>query len=378
VEEVEHAEITQERVDKAAAVQLVFEDALLHVVEHLISVTKSSRLVLTGGVALNCVANMRLMEAFDRDFYRRHVGARDTTLQLWVPPVPNDAGTPVGAAYAFAMQAGARGSAPLRHAFYCGRPPERTEIDRALEGASDFASLPLGDATVAEDRDAIADLIAYLVSQDGVAGIYQGSAETGPRALGHRSIVANPTNPETLSVLNARVKFRERIRPLAPMLTERAAVDLFELADGAGFDDYSAYNFMILTARARPEARSLIPAVIHHDGTGRLQIVRPELDPFSFAYLEAMGRRVGVEVSVNTSLNVGAPIAQTPEQALETARRAKGLDALLMVASDGSARLVWQVERFSREERLGLWLPEWTAETGRDPLSFAPAASLRA
>ena len=110
--------------------------------------------------------------------------------------------------------------------------------------------------------------MAFMTSRDAVFAIFQGAAETGPRALGHRSILANPCNPATRETLNARVKYREAIRPLAPMMTLEAAQRWFVLSDGASDDEYNAYNYMVLTARARPEARARIPAVIHADGTG--------------------------------------------------------------------------------------------------------------
>jgi hypothetical protein len=121
---------------------------------------------------------------------------------------------------------------------------------------------------------------------------------------------------------------------------------------------------MVLTARARPQARELIPSVVHHDGTGRLQIVRPEADPFCHEFLLAMGRRVGVEASVNTSLNVGAPIAHTPEQALGTLKRARGMDGLLAIGADGEATLVWLRERAGVGERLADSVRGWAGESG--------------
>src|SRR5207244_8717828 len=148
----------------------------------------------------------------------------------------------------------------------------------------------------------------------GVIALYQGAAETGPRALGHRSILANPCDPTTRERLNERVKYREAIRPLAPMATMEAALQYFDLLAGADDADYNAYNYMVLTAHAKPQARAKVPAVIHADGTGRIQIVRAADDPLTHAYLKALGRRIGVEMSVNTSFNVAGPIAQTPKQ----------------------------------------------------------------
>jgi carbamoyltransferase len=376
VEDVRHPEVTRERVDKAAAVQMVFEDALVHMVDHLIRTTGSHRLVLTGGTALNCVANMRLLECFDKRWYERHMGLSDTTLHLWVPPTPGDAGTPMGAAYAFAMRAGARPGPPLKHAFYCGQAPSASEIRAAVSAEPKAGVLRLGDCSNPDAMARVADLLAHTVAGDGIVGLYQGPSETGPRALGHRSILANPCNPDTRRLLNERVKHRELIRPLAPMLTRAAAERFFHLEEGASDDDYNAYNYMVLTARARPEAHEAIPAVIHHDGTGRLQIMRPEVDPFCHEFLLAMGRRAGVEASVNTSLNVGAPIAHTPEQAIETLKRARGMDGVLMIDRDRQATLVWLEDRVDASKRLMDSVGAWAQETGFELLDVGvgPAA----
>jgi carbamoyltransferase len=350
VEDIRHKEDTQERLDKAAATQMVFEDALIHIVDHLIRTTGSDRLVLTGGTALNAVGSMQLLEHFDESFYQREFGRR-TRLHLWVPPVPNDAGVAVGAAFMGAYLAGSGLGAPLEHAFYCGEAPTDAAIRDALAGASDLAWAPIGDVATAQGREAVADLMAYMTAQDGIIALYQGAAETGPRALGHRSIFANPRNPQTRELLNARVKYREAIRPLAPMMTHEAALKFFALSEGAADADYNAYNYMVLTAPAKPEAKMRIPAVIHADGTGRLQIVREQTDPLTHAYLKALGRRNGEEVAVNTSFNVGGPIAQTPAHAIETLRRSKGMDAVVLIAAEGNAYAMWrpgQGDRFTR------------------------------
>ena len=363
---VEHPGDTQERFDKAAATQLVFEDVLFHVVGHLIRVTGSNKLVLTGGTALNGVANMRLLQHFDEAFYERYLGRADTRLHIWVPPTPSDTGVTMGAAYHFALANGAPLGERLRHAFYCGPAPTAEEIRSALDAEAAIGWIPLGDSSDAGRRDQVADLLAYIVSQDGVVGLFQGPAETGPRALGHRSILANARNPRTREILNELVKHREQVRPLAPMATYAAAHRWFELSPGASDDEYNAYNYMVLTARARPESRTIIPAVVHRDGTSRVQIVRPETDPLTYSYLKAMGRRAGVEVSVNTSLNVGSPIVQTPAQALATLRRSRGMDALVMIGAEGEAFLVWHDVRTPPKDprRLHDWLRAWQEEIG--------------
>ena len=342
VDDVEHAELTRERVDKAAALQLVFEDGLFHVLGNAIRTTGSDRIVLTGGTALNCAANEKLLEHFDEGYYERYLG-ESRRLHMWVPPTPGDAGQPFGAAMWFALRHGARPGAPMRHAFLCGRPPAAGAIRSAIDARPEVDRMSLGNVERG-DREGVADLVAALIAEDGVIGLYQGAAETGPRALGHRSILANPCRRDTLEQINARVKYRERIRPLAPMVTLEEARRLFELSEGAADDDYNAYGYMVITARARPDALARVPAVVHQDGTSRLQIVRED-DALTHALLKALGRRLGVEAAVNTSLNVGAPIAHTPEQALETLCRAKGMDGLVMVADDGEAWFAWHENR---------------------------------
>jgi carbamoyltransferase len=357
IEDIKHRPDTQDRLDKAAATQLVFEDAMIHVVDHLLRTTGANRLVLTGGVALNAIGNMRLLEHFDEAWF---AGAqqRKARLHLWVPPTPGDAGVTIGAAWLFAHLAGAPRGAPMTHAFCCGMAPSHDDIAAAL-AADDIASQRVGDISAPDGRDAIADLMAFIVGRGGIVALYQGAAETGPRALGHRSILANPCDPHARERLNERVKYREAIRPLAPMATLAAAQEYFDLLEGASDADYNAYNYMVLTAQAKPQAREKIPAVIHADGTGRVQIVRAEDDPLTYAYLKALGRHIGVEISVNTSFNVAGPIAQTPQQAIDTLRRSKGLDVALLVGSDGAVSAAWHGgERDSR--RFTAWLSEWT------------------
>jgi len=356
VEDIRHRPDTQDRLDKAAATQLVFEDAMIHVVNHLLRLTGASRLVLTGGVALNAVGNMRLLEHFDEAWFANNQH-RKARLHLWVPPTPGDPGVTIGAAWLFAHLAGAPRGAPMTHAFYCGLPPAPDEIASALQ-AADIASTRIGDISTAEGRDAVADLMAYLVARNGIIALYQGAAETGPRALGHRSIFANPCDVQARERLNERVKYREAIRPLAPMATLEAAMQCFDLHEGASDANYNAYNYMVLTAPSKPGARERIPAVIHADGTGRIQIVRAEDDPLTYAYLKALGRHIGVEMSVNTSFNVAGPIAQTPRQAIDTLRRSKGLDAVLLVANDGAVTAAWPGGGRDSGRFTG-WLSEW-------------------
>jgi carbamoyltransferase len=173
VEDIQHRPDTKDRLDKAAATQLVFEDAMIHVTDHLLRSTGASRLVLTGGVALNALGNMRLLEHFD-DAWFREAQQRNARLHLWVPPTPGDPGVSIGAAWLFAHLAGAPRGAPLTHAFYCGLPPSAQEIATSLE-ADDIASLRIGDISTPQGRDAISDLMAFMVAQNGIIALYQGA-----------------------------------------------------------------------------------------------------------------------------------------------------------------------------------------------------------
>src|SRR6201999_778516 len=162
-------------------------------------------------------------EHFDASWFKAHQN-RDARLHLWVPPTPGDPGVTIGAAWQFAHLVGAPRGAPMTHAFYCGQPPSRDEITAALE-ADDIASLEIGSIATADGRDAVADLMAFVIARNGIIALCQGAAETGPRALGHRSIFANPCDPDAREQLNERVKYREAIRPLAPMATLETAHD---------------------------------------------------------------------------------------------------------------------------------------------------------
>ncbi|MGB8036505.1 MAG: carbamoyltransferase C-terminal domain-containing protein, partial [Pseudolabrys sp.] len=365
LEDIKHKENTQERLDKAAATQMVFEDALMHLLAHFISATGIHRLVLTGGIGLNALGNMRILETFDENFFRAGLGG-NTRLHLWVPPVPNDAGVTIGAAYMGAYHAGYGVGAPIEHAFYCGASPTEHDIRAALTASPDIEWTELKSAASPDARGQFADFMAFMTAHDAIFALYQGPAETGPRALGHRSILANPCNPTTRENLNARVKYREAIRPLAPMMTLDAAKQFFELSDGASDADYNAYNYMVLTAHAKPAAHTRIPSVVHADGTGRLQIVRENTDPLTHAYLKALGRRIGVEVAVNTSFNVAGPIAQTAQQAIDTLRRSKALDAVLMFSNEGPVFAARHGDSAQTGNgRFRQWLLEWQRETGQ-------------
>ncbi|WP_326701165.1 carbamoyltransferase [Streptomyces sp. NBC_01754] len=274
---------TEEHRDLAASAQRCLEETVLDVAGWLHGRTGASRLALAGGVALNCVANTRL--------YRE--GPFE---EVWVQPAAGDAGTALGAALHVAS-----GQGPVH-------PMDTAALgrgwsDEALRRVLETAALPY------EEPEDVAVAVAEELAQDGIVAWYQGRSEFGPRALGHRSLLAHPGRAENLERLNA-VKGREEFRPVAPMvLAERAA----ELFDGPLPSPY-----MLFVHDVSEAWRPRIPAVVHVDGTARIQTVDSAGEPLVARMLTAFERRTGLPVVVNTSLNTaGRPMVDHPREALE-------------------------------------------------------------
>jgi carbamoyltransferase len=270
--------------DVAAAAQVRLEEVVLDLARWLHARTGERAITLAGGVALNCVANGRL-------------AAEGPFEQVWVQPAAGDAGTALGAALAAATRRGER-CAPFTTAAL-GRGWDADEIEAILKAAEQPYQRP---ADLAEE-------VAAALADGAVVGWFQGRSEYGPRALGHRSLLCDPRRPENLGRMNA-IKGREEFRPVAPMvLAERAA---------AIFDGVQPSPYMLFVHRVRPEWVERIPAVVHVDGTARIQTVDDADEPLMAATLRAFERRTGVPVLVNTSFNTaGRPIVDTPHHALE-------------------------------------------------------------
>jgi carbamoyltransferase len=272
---------------------------MMNVVRLAIEKTRSKNLCLAGGVALNSKANGKLV-------------ASGVVENLFVQPAASDDGVALGAALAPFLDNGQRlPCKPMRHA-YLGPSFDDDAIASALTTYK-IRSTRLTDpaATAAE-----------LLSQGKILGWYQGRMEFGPRALGSRSILADPRDPEMNAKVNNAVKFREWWRPFAPSFKKEAAPEYLE----------SAYDspFMILTAQVRPEKRSVIPSVTHVDGSARPQTVEKEINPLYYRLIDEFGKRTGVPVVMNTSFNLrGEAIVHTPTDAIRTFF-SSGMDALLL------------------------------------------------
>lgn len=274
-----------EHADLAATVQRRLEDVLLELASWLHRQTGQPNLTLAGGIALNCVANTRL----------HHEGPYE---QIWVQPAAGDAGTALGAALQLAAEFGER-AAPMRAADL-GRGWTDGELETVLRTAK---------IRYTRSNDVAAD-VARTLAEDGVVAWFQGRAEFGPRALGHRSLLAHPGLAENLERLND-VKGREQFRPLAPMVLADRAAELF----GRG---PLPSPYMLFVHDVAPAWRERIPAVTHVDGTARVQTVDPGENPLLARMLSEFDRRTGLPVVVNTSLNTaGRPMVDSPRDALE-------------------------------------------------------------
>ncbi len=283
----------------AAAGQRAFEEALLGLAHWLYRETGAEHLCFAGGTALNCSANARLL--------------RETPFRrVFLPPAPGDAGTALGCAiYGLAEVAGQR--CDFRwSADYLGPPPQLADIEAALKGAGKGEN-----AFVIEQprgRDALCARMLDLLCSGRVVGLYQGRSEFGPRALGHRSILADPRRDCVRDWINARVKGREWFCPLSPVVPEERAPAYFDLSGPS--------PFMQFAAPVRPEIAPMLPAITHVDGTARLQTVSPSDDPLLRALLAGFEVRTGVPVLLNTSFNGhDEPIVETPFEAVAAFRR---------------------------------------------------------
>ena len=289
--------------DLAFRVQEDAERVLLERARRLHAETGAENLCIAGGVGLNCVANGRL--AAESPFKR-----------VFIQPAAGDDGIALGAAlYGHLALRGGKRAFEQAHSFF-GRTYRDEEIAAATKGF-----LPALCAS-RRRRDDVVERTADLLAAGKVVGWVQGGSEFGPRALGHRSILADPRGPGMKDHVNARVKRRQSFRPFAPAVPLERAAEWFE--------DGPESPYMLLVRRVREAAKGRIPAIVHVDGTARVQTVRREVDPRFHALLEAFGARTGVPVLLNTSFNLrGEPIVETPRDAVE-GFLASRLDALVI------------------------------------------------
>jgi len=294
-------ELTQRHRDLAASLQLVYEERFLALVRTLRRETGLRALALAGGCAMNSLANGKLLADTDVD-------------EVYIQAAAGDAGTALGAAlWVQHMELGAPRGFVMEHCYW-GPAQDTEEVRRAIAAAipeSGGRDGSWGEISIetAPDEDHLVGETAGALARGEVVGWYQGRAEWGPRALGNRSILADPRRGDMKALLNAKIKRRESFRPFAPSVLEERTGDWFTTA----YPD----PFMIKVYPVRPEKRPLIPAVTHVDGTGRLQTVSRRANPLFWKLIHAFEQRTGVPMVLNTSFNENEPIVNTPGEALD-------------------------------------------------------------
>ncbi|MFD3471893.1 carbamoyltransferase [Streptomyces sp. NPDC058682] len=312
--------LEQRHKDVAAALQAATQAAQLHLLGHVRAESGIDRLCLSGGVGLNCVANgVILRSGLFEDVY--------------VQPAAGDDGAAVGAALHAARELGQ--TARPRRGTLLGPGFTAQDCQRALDATNGLEVTRFGDDA------SLTSHVAGLLDAGAIVGWFQGRMEFGPRALGNRSILADPRRADMRDRINALVKKRESFRPFAPAVAAEAAAELFEVDP----DDVHRFAEMLFVGYVRPEHAQRMPATTHVDGSARLQTVSAEDNPLFHQLIRAFAERTQLPVLLNTSFNVqGQPIVRTPQQAVETFLSA-GLDVLVLDkivvrASDSAAKVI--------------------------------------
>jgi carbamoyltransferase len=292
----------------AASIQVVFEEAAFHVLNALYERTRMPRLCLAGGCAMNSVMNGKIR---DRTPFR----------EVFIQPAAGDNGTALGAALYVAHHVlGKPRRFVMEHAYW-GPEFGDEAIHEAIRERGHELREVVGEPRRVEDEETLCRETAERLAEGKIVGWFQGRMEWGARALGNRSILADPRRADMRDTINTKIKFREKFRPFAPSILDEALDDYFV---GAVPDP-----FMIQVYPVRPERRQVIPAVTHVDGSGRVQTVSRKTNPRYWLLIRAFEKQAGVPVLLNTSFNENEPIVHRPEEALDCFLRTQ-MDVLVM------------------------------------------------
>ena len=286
----------QHYADIAASIQIVTEEALLRIVKYLHEKTGMTKLVMAGGVALNTKANYRLLNETPFD-------------EIYIQPAAGDDGGALGAAlWAHYMVLNQPRKWVMPHAYW-GEGYSESDIHTFLREKG------VKYTDYADREDVMLDELAHKLTQENIIGFFQGRFEWGPRALGSRSIIADPRSEAMKEVVNTKIKFREPFRPFAPVILRDRASEYF---DYPGVQTHEAPRYMLMVAPIKPEKQDQLQAV-NHMGTGRLQTIERETNPRYYGVIERFGQITGVPVLLNTSFNLrGEPIVSSPRDAWNT------------------------------------------------------------
>jgi carbamoyltransferase len=293
-------EITEFHQNLAYAIQRVTEETIFHILNHLQNRTGFKNICIAGGVAQNSVANGKITD--------------NTTFEnLYIPPAGHDAGTAIGSAlWLYNQIQGNERISPQYHSYF-GATFSNEEIEKFCQ-ANQIPYKKYND-------EELFDLVTDCLINAGVVGWFQGRAEFGPRALGHRSILADPTRDDAKEILNIKIKRREPFRPFAPSILKEYVSEYFTKVDDVPFME-KVFQF-------KEDKKEKLKAVVHVDGSGRLQSVDKEIEPKYYNLIETFYKKTGVPILLNTSFNENEPIVNTPAEAYDCFYRTK-MDMLVM------------------------------------------------
>ncbi len=298
--------LSEQHENLARSLQAVYEECAFHVLNGLWERTKNPRLCLAGGCAMNSVANGKV---------RSHTPFEE----LYIQPAAGDNGTALGAAYYVWNQIlGKPRSFVMEHGYW-GTSYPHADLASVLSERDDEEWTY--KQTEADDEEAVCRIAARLIADGNVVGWFQGRMEWGARALGNRSILADPRRADMRDLINTKIKFREKFRPFAPSIMEEALDDYFV--------DAAPDPFMQQVYPVREDKRAILPAITHADGSGRLQTVSERTNPRYYRLIGEFAKLTGVPVVLNTSFNENEPIVDTPQQALDCFLRTR-MDAIIV------------------------------------------------
>jgi len=323
------SELTQRHKDISAALQKICEEIVIKSLNHVHKVTKCDNIVMAGGVALNSVANGKVLG--NTPFKR-----------IWIQPDAGDAGTSIGAAFfVYNTILGNKRGFSMDNVFL-GPAFSSEEIKEYLDSNNIKYS-------TFKNRNDLIKRTARLVKNDNVIGWFQGRMEWGPRALGSRSILSNPCNPRMQHILNEKVKHREKFRPFAPVVCADDANKYFDCDKPIPLPT----DFMLMVYPIKKKYHKIIPAVTHVDGSGRLQTIRHEQNRDYYDVIKEFGKLTGIPIMINTSFNIrGEPIVCTPKDAYKC-MMGTGIDCLVMdnflIRREDNPKDMWDSERIAKD-----------------------------
>jgi carbamoyltransferase len=292
----------------AASLQAVFEESAFHVLNGVAAATGQSALCLAGGCAMNSVANGKIRE-------------RTPFTEVFIQPASGDNGTALGAAYWVWNQLLRQPRRFVMQHSYWGPRFDSAAIDSAIAARADDLRAQGCEVVIRTEGDALSAWTASKIADGLVVGWFQGRMEWGARALGNRSIVADPRRADMRDIINSKIKFREKFRPFAPSVLEEHYAEYFV--------DAVVDPFMVQVYPVRPERRAAIPAITHVDGSGRIQTVNRDANPEYWGLIRAFGDRTGVPMVLNTSFNENEPIVHEPAEALDCFLRTR-MDVIVL------------------------------------------------